>query len=137
MSDTEADIHKRETTRVLRPADMQRRKSDSGTIVAVLRKVSMPTILFGLLAALAGTVGVIGRGYANRIEVAEKAADVQRETDQKQDEKFQEHQRAQSGHLHSIDVQLTEMKTEQRFMKDEQRNMRAVLERIERKIDQR
>lgn len=110
------------------------RKKDSGSIVSVGRRVSTVTVILGLLAALFSTLGVIGRGYATRIEVMEKSAEIQKGIDAKQDEKFQEHQRVQNGHLHSIDLQLIELKTEQRHMKEEQYKMRAVLERIENRL---
>ncbi len=129
MSDTETDMHRKPTERkVFR--DTAPRKGESGTIVAVLRKVSIPTILLGLLAALAGTTGVIAKGYRDRLEGTEKAIGSQIDIDKAQDKQFEEYRRAQNGHLHSIDLELQGIRGEQKLQ-------RALMERIERKIDQR
>lgn len=123
MSDTERDLSGP------RVPLAEKRKPDSG-VIPMIRRIHPRHVIWALFVGLCAILGVQGKQYISRLEAIEAA-------DRGQDDRFQVYQKTQNGHLHSIDLQLTEMKTEQRFMKEEQRNMRSVLERIERKIDQR
>lgn len=92
------------------------KKSDSGSLNSVTKKISVGTVIFFLLATLMGVGHSIGKHYSARLEAVEGS-------DKTQGEQF-----------HKMDVELREIKMEQRYMKEEQRSVRTVLERIDAKL---
>lgn len=99
------------------------RESESGTIVAILRKINTRHIIAFLLAALFSLIAFVGKQYAGRLDALEGV-------DKSQQQDFDRYRKEQNGHLHSIDVRLERMETEQKFT-------RQALEKIDRKLDSR